>query len=77
MSESILITGGAGFAGAHVVEHILKNTAYNVIVLDKLSYASNGLDRLREIKAIGNTLSDLEIANLLLGSTALNLLANT
>jgi dTDP-glucose 4,6-dehydratase len=50
----ILITGGAGFAGHHVVEHILKNTPYDVVVLDKLTYASNGLDRLRDIKALGN-----------------------
>jgi len=45
----ILITGGAGFAGHHVVEHILKNTKWKVIVLDKLNYASNGWDRLRDI----------------------------
>jgi dTDP-glucose 4,6-dehydratase len=54
MSETVLITGGAGFAGAHVVEHMLKNTDFNIVVLDKLTYASNGLNRLREIKALGN-----------------------
>lgn len=47
----ILITGGAGFAGHHVVEHILKNTDWNVVVLDRLNYASNGFDRLRDIEA--------------------------
>lgn len=51
MSKSILITGGAGFAGHHLVEHILKNTDWSVVVLDKLSYASSGFDRLRDIKA--------------------------
>ena len=45
----ILITGGAGFIGHHLVEHLLKNTDWKIVVLDKLTYASNGLDRLRDI----------------------------
>jgi len=47
----VVITGGAGFVGSHVVEHFLKNTDWGIIVLDKLNYASNGFDRLRDIKA--------------------------
>ena len=47
----VLITGGCGFVGHHVVEHILKNTNWDIFILDKLSYASHGLDRLRDIKA--------------------------
>jgi dTDP-glucose 4,6-dehydratase len=50
-NKKILITGGAGFCASHVVEHYLRNTDYDIIVLDKLTYASNGLDRLRDIKA--------------------------
>lgn len=46
----ICITGGAGFLGAHLVEHILKNTDAGLVVLDKLTYASRGLDRLRDIE---------------------------
>ena len=45
----ILVTGGAGFVGHHLVEHILKNTNWDIVVLDKLTYASNGLERLRDI----------------------------
>ena len=45
----ICITGGAGFVGSHVVNHFLKNTDWDIIVLDKLTYASNGFDRLRDI----------------------------
>ena len=45
----ILITGGAGFFGHHLVEHILKTTDWDIVVLDKLTYASSGLDRLRDI----------------------------
>ena len=44
-----VITGGFGFIGAHFVEHFLKNTDWEIIVLDKLSYATNGYDRLRDI----------------------------
>lgn len=47
----IVVTGGAGFLGHHFVEHLLKNTDWDIIVFDKLSYASNGLDRLRDIDA--------------------------
>ena len=46
----ILITGAAGFAGSHLVEHILKNTDWHITVLDRLTYASHGLDRMRDIK---------------------------
>jgi dTDP-glucose 4,6-dehydratase len=52
--KNILITGGAGFIGSHVVEHILKNTDWNISIIDKLSYASSGLDRLKEIEAYNN-----------------------
>uniref|UniRef100_A0A7S0KYR4 NAD(P)-binding domain-containing protein n=1 Tax=Coccolithus braarudii TaxID=221442 RepID=A0A7S0KYR4_9EUKA len=43
-----VITGGCGFIGHHVVEHFVKTTDYEIIVLDKLSYASKGYDRLRD-----------------------------
>jgi dTDP-D-glucose 4,6-dehydratase len=45
----ILITGGCGFLGSHLVEHFLKNTDADLVVLDKLTYASSGFDRLRDI----------------------------
>lgn len=51
MKKRILITGGAGFAGHHLVEHLLVNTDWEIFVLDKLNYASLGFDRLRDIKA--------------------------
>lgn len=35
----ILITGGCGFIGHHLVEHILKNRDWNIKILDRLSYA--------------------------------------
>ena len=50
MGKRILITGGCGFVGHHLVEHILKQTDWHVVVMDKLNYASLGLDRLRDIQ---------------------------
>ena len=47
----ILLTGGAGFIGHHFVEHILKNTDWEIAVIDSLSYASRGFDRIRDIQA--------------------------
>ena len=50
----ILITGGCGFIGHHFVEHLIKNTDWEVAVLDRLTYASNGYDRLRDINCFDN-----------------------
>lgn len=51
MVRRILVTGGCGFIGHHFVEHLLKNTDWDIVVIDALSYASRGFDRLREIEA--------------------------
>ncbi len=47
--ERILVTGGAGFIGHHFINHLLINTDWEIIVLDKLNYASCGWDRIRDI----------------------------
>lgn len=39
--KRILITGAAGFIGHHVVEHILKNTDWEIVTLDRLSVSGN------------------------------------
>ncbi len=40
--KNIIITGGAGFIGSHVVREFVKNNPeYNIINLDALTYAGN------------------------------------
>jgi len=51
MSKRIMVTGGCGFIGHHVVEHFLRETDWRIDVLDKLTYAAVGLDRVRDINA--------------------------
>ena len=51
----IIITGGCGFIGHHFVEHVYKNTDWDIIILDKLSYASNGFERLRDTDTLNNS----------------------
>jgi dTDP-glucose 4,6-dehydratase len=41
MSRRILVTGGAGFIGSAVTRHIIRETADQVLVVDKLTYAGN------------------------------------
>ncbi len=48
--KKILITGGAGFIGSHVVKRFVRNYPdYQIFNLDKLTYAGN-LENLREIE---------------------------
>lgn len=51
----VLITGGNGFIGHHVIQHFLINTTWDIAIIDKLNYASCGYERLKEIDAYSNT----------------------
>lgn len=46
---NILVTGGCGFIGSNFVRHMLSKHPYNIINLDKLTYAGN-LENLKDIE---------------------------
>jgi len=43
--KKLLITGGSGFISSVVILHIINNTNYSVINVDKLTYASNFMEK--------------------------------
>jgi dTDP-glucose 4,6-dehydratase len=64
--KTCLITGGAGFLGSHVVQYLLKNTDWKLVVWDYLSYASKHAWRLKQICAFSTgriTFENLDIAD--------------
>ncbi len=68
-NKSVLITGGAGFIGSHTVKFMVTNHPdYQIVVLDKLTYAGNldNLDSLAlnsKFKISNSKLVDVEVLN--------------
>lgn len=48
MAKRVLITGGAGFIGHHIIDLFLKKTDWKIISLDRLDYSGN-LNRLDNV----------------------------
>ena len=39
MGTRVLLTGGLGFIGSHTVEHWLRNTDWEIVVMDALRFS--------------------------------------
>jgi dTDP-glucose 4,6-dehydratase len=68
-NKTILVTGGAGFIGSHVVRRFVNQYSnYKIINLDKLTYAGN-LENLKDIEGKSNyvfekgDITDLDFVN--------------
>jgi dTDP-glucose 4,6-dehydratase len=46
--KKVLITGGAGFIAHHIISHIIENTDWDIVTVDRLDLSGN-LNRLDEI----------------------------
>lgn len=57
MPKKLLITGGCGFIGHHLIEGILKNTDWDILILDSLTYAGS----LGRIKGLPSRLEDISV----------------
>ncbi|WP_419765673.1 MAG: UDP-glucose 4-epimerase GalE [Arcobacter sp.] len=73
---NILITGGAGYIGSHVVKQLLETTSYNIIILDNLSTGSvktlDTLKLIRDFKFIELDLKEFDKVNNVLKENNIN-----
>lgn len=71
--STLLVTGGAGFIGSNFVHYLVRNTEYDAVVLDKLTYAGNraslaGLDADRVRLVVGD-IAEAELVDELVAGT--------
>jgi dTDP-glucose 4,6-dehydratase len=69
--QTVLVTGGAGFIGANFILLARKEKWFNVVNLDKLTYASNletlaGLENDKNYHFVKGDIANLELVNYLL-----------
>lgn len=62
----IMITGGAGFIGSAVTRYYIQNTSYEVLVIDRLTYAGNLASLNPVVKDSRFSFAKIDICNKLL-----------
>jgi UDP-glucose 4-epimerase len=65
MKNHIVITGGAGFVGSNLIEHLIKKTKYKIVSLDNYSSGSrkNHIKNSRVKYLKGNTKDIFKLLN--------------
>ena len=67
MKNFIVVTGGAGFVGSHLIEFLIKKTKYKIISIDNYSSGSKKnhvkSSRVKYIK--GNTLNIVKLLKII------------
>ena len=58
MNSSILVTGGAGYIGSHVVKEILENSKEKITIIDNLSTGT--IERVKELQKIAKDSSRVD-----------------
>lgn len=61
----VLITGGAGFIGSHLVDYIQSNSQTNILILDNLSAGREGNVRYDDNKSINIIEDDIQNSDLI------------
>ena len=69
---NILITGGAGYIGSHVVKQLLETTDHDIIVIDNLSTGKSStldvLNKIRDFEFINIDLNEFDEVNKIIAS---------
>ena len=61
-NKKIIVTGGAGYIGCHVVEELIKSN-YHVVVIDRMSFDDNSLNSVKGNKNLTIIKDDLRNLN--------------
>lgn len=57
--NKIIVTGGLGFIGSHFVNYLIDNTDNEIIIIDKLTYASNRENIKKDVPLIEKDICDI------------------
>ncbi|WP_022793408.1 dTDP-glucose 4,6-dehydratase [Marinococcus halotolerans] len=77
---NILVTGGNGFIGSNFIRYVLKNSDYNVVNLDLLTYAGNRNNLLdvnsHKYEFIYGDINNEDLINLIINKFNINVILN-